>query len=314
MATPPKRLRSGRKTRKPGVFEAAIEREGYLSFAKRLYILKSLTFPGTLAERGARMTTIRFLLLTARSFFSGRSGLLLENLALRQQWAVMKNSIKRPRLRLRDRLFWILLSRAWAEWRCPLVIVKPATVIAWHREGFRLFWKRKSRKRGPGRPRVSKELRDLVRRMGEANPTWGAPRIHGELMKLDIEVSERTVSNLIPGRTKPPSQTWRTFLKNHMHVTCAIDFFAVPTVHFRILFVLIILEHSRRGVVHFNVTEHPCAPWTAQQVVEAFPWESAPAYLLRDRDRIYSSGFRRRVRGLAGEIPVRHLLPIFRFS
>ena len=233
--------------------------------------------------------------MTARSLFRTRSELLLEKLALRQQLAVMRASIKRPRLRLRDRLFWVLLSRIWTGWKSPLVVVKPATVIGWHRKGFRLFWRRKSRPRRPGRPRVSKEIRDLVRRMAESNPSWGAPRIHGELKKLGIEVSERTVSNLMPRRTKPPSQTWRTFLKNHMDVTCAIDFFTVPTVRFRIVFVLIILEHSRRKVVHFNVTEHPCAEWTAQQVVEAFPWESAPKYLSLDRDSTYSSRFRRRV-------------------
>ena len=244
------------------------------------------------------MTTMRFLLLTVRSLFRTRSGLLLENLALRQQLAVMKNSIKRPRFRRRDRLFWITLSRLWEGWKSPLVVVKPATVIAWHRKGFRLFWKLKSRTRRPGRPRVSKEIRDLVRRMVEANPTWGAPRIHGELRKLGIDVSERTVSNLMPRRTKPPSQTWRTFLKNHMDVTCAIDFFTVPTASFRILFVLVVMKHSRREIVHFNVTEHPCAEWTAQQIVEAFPWQSAPRYLLRDRDKIFAPHFRKRVKGM----------------
>ena len=177
-------------------------------------------------------------------------------------------------------------------------MVKPATVIGWHRRGFRLFWDRKSRSGRPGRPRVSREIRDLVRRMADANPTWGAPRIHGELRKLGMDVSERTVSNLMPRRTKPPSQTWRTFLKNHMDVTCAIDFFTVPTASFRILFVLVIMKHSRRQIVHFNVTEHPCARWTAQQIVEAFPWESAPRYLLRDRDSIFAHSFRRRVRGM----------------
>jgi len=244
------------------------------------------------------MKTIRFLLLTVRSLVKTRSALLLENLALRQQLAVIRGSVKRPRLRFRDRLFWVILSRVWRGWKKPLVVVKPATVIGWHRKGFKLFWKRKSRRTGPGRPRVSKETRDLVRRIAEANPIWGAPRIHGELKKLGIDVSERTVSNLMPRRTKPPSQTWRAFLKNHMDVTYAIDFFTVPTAGFRILFVLIILKHSRRRVVHFNVTEHPCAEWTAQQLVEAFPWESAPRYLLRDRDKIFAPHFRKRVKGM----------------
>ena len=244
------------------------------------------------------MKTIKLLLLTIRTMFKCRSGLVLENLALRQQLAVMRNSVKRPRLHFRDRLFWVILSRIWKVWKSPLVVVKPATVIGWHRKGFRLFWKRKARRKGPGRPRVSKEIRDLVHKMAEANPSWGAPRIHGELKKLGIGVSERTVSNLMPHRTKPPSQTWRTFLKNHMDVTCAIDFFTVPTATFRILFVLVILEHSRRKVVHFNVTENPYAEWAAQQLNESFPWESAPRYLLRDRDRTFAPYFRRRVQGM----------------
>ena len=161
--------------------------------------------------------------------------LVLENLALRQQLAAMKRSAKRPRLRNRDRLFWILLSRFWGNWQEPLIVVKPETVIRWHRRGFKLFWKFKSRRKGPGRPPVSPEIRDLILKMANANPLWGAPRIHGELLKLGIEISERTVSNLMPSRlTTPPPQTWRTFLKNHMENMVSIDFFTVPTATFRI--------------------------------------------------------------------------------
>ena len=211
----------------------------------------------------------------------------------------MKRSAKRPRLRNRDRLFWVLLSRFWRNWQEPLIVVKPETVIRWHRKGFKLFWKFKSRRKGPGRPPVSREIRDLIRTMAKANPLWGAPRIHGELLKLGIEISERTVSSLMPRRdTKPPSQTWRTFLKNHMTSMVSIDFFMVPTATFRILFVLVILSHSRRRVSHFNATFNPTSRWTAQQIVEAFPWDTAPKYLLRDRDSIYGTFLRNRVKNM----------------
>jgi hypothetical protein len=209
----------------------------------------------------------------------------------------MKRSIKRPQLRSRDRLFWVLLSRFWSNWQEALIIVKPETVIGWHQKGFRLFWKFKSRRKGPGRPPISPEIRNLILKMAKANPLWGAPRIHGELLKLGIKVSERTVSSLMPRRVpKPPSQTWRTFINNHMMNMVSIDFFTVPTAKFRILFVLVILGHSRRPVVHFNVTAHPTANWTAQQIIEAFPWDTAPKYLLRDRDSIYGSYFRNRIK------------------
>jgi putative transposase len=231
------------------------------------------------------------------SKFKISSNFAAENLALRQQLVVMKRANKRPKIRMADRLFWVLLSRIWSPWRKSLVIVKPDTVVYWHRKGFKLFWKFKSK--GPGRPQVSREIRDLVRRMAAANPSWGAPRIHGELLRLGFEVSERTVSNLMPRR--PPnsklSQTWRTFLKNHAN-KCSIDFFTIPTAAFNILFVLVVLSHSRRKVVHFNVSSNPTAEWTAQQIVEAFPWDTAPKYLMRDRDSIYGVFFRNRVKNM----------------
>ena len=180
-----------------------------------------------------------------------------------------------------------------------MIVVKPETVIRWHRKGFKLFWKFKSRRKGLGRPPVSPEIRDLILKMAAANPLWGAPRIHGELLKLGIEISERTVSNLMPSRlTTPPSQTWRTFLKNHMKNMVSIDFFTVPTATFRIFFVLVILSHSRRQVVSFNMTPSPTAKWTGQQIIEAFPWDTAPKYLLRDRDSIYGAYFRQRVKNM----------------
>ena len=166
------------------------------------------------------------------------SDLVLENLALRQQLAIWKRHNKRPQIRTKDRLFWIVLCRFWSNWQESLIIVKPKTVIWWHRKGFKLFWRFKSRLKGSRRPPVSPEIRGLILKMAAANPLWGAPRIHGELLKLGIKISERTVSNLMPCRlTTPPSQTWRTFLKNHMKNMISIDFFTVPTATFRIFFV-----------------------------------------------------------------------------
>jgi hypothetical protein len=181
------------------------------------------------------------------------------------------------------------------------MLVQPATVVRWHAQAFKRYWARKSQRGDPGRPAVSREIRDLVRRIAASNPLWGAPRIHGELLELGIDVSQRTIGRLLPKHRKPPSQTWRTFLENHAPDLAALDFFTVPTVTFRVLFVLVVLRHDRRRVVHINVTEHPTAAWTAQQVVEAFPWDSAARYLLRDRDAIYGALFRRRVTGLGIE-------------
>jgi len=225
--------------------------------------------------------------------------LVLENLALRQQLAVLQRSVKRPRLRRRDRAFWVLLSRVWANWRSALTIVKPDTVVRWHRKGFKLYGRWKSRKRGPGRPPVSPEIRELIRPMAEADPLWGAPHIHGELLRLGIDISERTVSNLMPKRDpRPPSPTWITFLRNHRDTMASVDFFTVVTVTFGILYVFIVLSHGRRELLQFNVTAHPSAEWTARQTVQAFPWDTAPRYLLRDRDCIHGEAFRRRVRQL----------------
>jgi putative transposase len=170
-------------------------------------------------------------------------------------------------------------------------------VVRWHREGFRRYWRWMSRRR-VGRPVIAPEIRALIRRMSSANPLWGAPRIHGELLKLGIDVSQATVSKYRVPSPKPPSQTWRTFLTNHAKDLVAIDFFTVPVATFRILYVLLVLSHNRRHIVHFNVTEHPTSQWTAQQIVEAFPFDTAPRSLLRDRDQIYGVDFQRRVRSL----------------
>src|SRR2546425_644258 len=222
----------------------------------------------------------------------------LENLALRHQLAVYKKTVTRPKVCRSDRLFWVALSRVWAGWRQALVIVSPNTVLRWQRRRFRDYWTSLSARPPAGRPPVSRQTRALVLRMAQANPLWGAPRIDGELQKLGIEVAERTVSRLLPMRRIPPSQTWRTFLANHVRDLVSIDFFTVPTAGLRVLFVLVVLAHHRRRVVHFNVTEHPTARWTTQQIVDAFPDDSAPSYLLRDRDQVYGQQFRHRVKGM----------------
>ena len=193
-------------------------------------------------------------------------------------------------------MFWLCLSRTWKHWRRALIIVRPETVVSWHRKGFRLFWTWISRGKCSGRPEAIPEIRALIRKMAAANPLWGAPRIHGELLKLGIEISERTVSRLLTRKRRPPSQSWKTFLDNHVSELVSVDFFTVPTATFRVLFVLVLLAHPRRRLVHFNVTEHPTAEWTAQQIREAFPEDRVPRYLIRDRDGVYGDQFRDRVR------------------
>jgi len=244
------------------------------------------------------ITLLLHLLRLLPFLFGGHRQLALENLALRQQLAVYKRTVTRPPLRRTDRLFWVGLARVWAGWRQPLVIVTPETVLRWQRRRFREYWTKLSGRPTGGRPPVNAQIKALIIRLATANPLWGAPRIHGELLKLGIDVAERTVSRLLPKRRIPPSQTWRTFLANHVRDLVSLDFFTVPTVRLRVLFVLVVLAHHRRRVVHFNVTEHPTAHWTAQQIVDAFPDASAPAYLLRDRDQVYGEQFRHRVKGM----------------
>jgi putative transposase len=233
------------------------------------------------------MSALISLLLTLGGLARSRAALHLEVLALRHQLQVLQRSRPR-RLRLvkADRWLWAWLSRSWTGWRTALVIVKPATVIAWHRQGFRLLWTWRSRRR-TGRPNVPPDVRALIRTMSQTNPLWGAPRIHGELLKLGVDICQATVAKYMVRRGAPPSQTWRTFLANHRQQNAAADFFVVPTATYRLLFVLMILAHERRRVVHVAVTDHPTAAWTAQQLREAFPWDDAPRYLLHDRDMAF---------------------------
>jgi putative transposase len=245
------------------------------------------------------LISLTTLLTTLSSIFHSRAALQLENLALRHQIGVLqRSSRKRPKLTLVDRLLWVWLSRIWSGWQSALALVKPETVVAWHRKGFRLFWTWKVRHGQPGRPIVSREVRDLIRKMCRENLSWGAPRIHGELLKLGINIGESSVSKYMVRSRKPPSQTWRTFLENHAQQLVSIDFFTVPTIRFQVLYVFLVLAHDRRRILHFNVTAHPTAEWTGQQLREAFPFDQLPRYLLRDRDRIFGDDFRGQVRDM----------------
>jgi putative transposase len=233
-----------------------------------------------------------------RALLANSAAVSLENVALRHQLAVLQRSVDRPRLRRRDRLLWVALSQLWAGWRASLLIVQPATVLAWHRQGFRLYWRWKSRRRSVGRPPLDLELRALIRRMARENPTWGRRRIQAELCFLGYEVAELTVAKYMHRPSPRPSSTWRTFFEAHIGEIVAIDFFVIPTITFHLLFGFLILRHHRRELVHFNVTDHPTAAWAAHQLVESFPEETAPKYLLRDRDAIYGDAFVRRVKSL----------------
>jgi hypothetical protein len=222
--------------------------------------------------------------------FHGRRRLLLENLALRQQLAALKRRRPRPRLAVFDKLFWILARRFWSEWNQALIVVTPETVVRWHRAGFRLYWKLISKVRRPiGRRQIPKEVRELIFRMVAENPTWGAPRIHGELLMLGFDISERTISRWMKRapRDPEPAKRWLTLLRNHREAIAAMDFFTVPTLRFSVLYGFFVISHDRRQILHFNVTKHPTSLWIVQQLREAFPFESGPRFLIFDRDGKY---------------------------
>jgi putative transposase len=191
------------------------------------------------------------------SWFQSRHAMQLEILALRHQLAVYQKSVKRPQLQPADRCFWAWFSRLWSGWQHTLEFVHPRTVLAWQKQRFRDYWRRLSQRGKPGRPTISKAVRDLIQDMWCSNPTWGSPRIVGELRKLGITVAKSTVEKYRPRDRKPPSPTWKAFLSNHVKDIVACDFFTVPTVQCRVLFVFIMLAHDRRRIMHFNVTEHP---------------------------------------------------------
>jgi len=247
---------------------------------------------------------IAAFLRSALALFRSRGRQALIELALRQQLAVYSQTKHKPRLRQVDRAFWIALRRLWPRWKEVLVIVKPATVVRWHHEGFRIYWRWTS-KRGPGPPRLPSEVRGLIGRFALEN-AWGARKIHAELEKLGFGVSLATVSRYLPKRLPggPQRESWRTFLRNHRDSIAAMDFFTVLTVGFRVLYVWFVLAHGRRQLLHFNVTANPTELWVVQQLREVFPEASAPAYLVHDRDSIFSKGVREAICSFGTE-PVR---------
>ena len=221
-----------------------------------------------------------------------------EILFLRQQLLVLKRSAPtRPRLKNSDRLILVWLYHLFPSLLGAAVIFKPETLVRWHRGGFRLFWRWKSRRRA-GRPAVSSEIRSLVRQMSRENPLWGAPRIHGELLKLGVEISQSSVAKYMERRRGPPSQSWRTFLRVHAPHIAAVDLFVVPTIGFKLLYGLVVIHLDRRRLVWTNVTANPTAEWLARQITEAFPWNQTPRYLIRDRDRAYGAVVTQRLRAM----------------
>ena len=231
------------------------------------------------------------LLALVGRLFGSRRDLLLENLALRQQLVVLKRRRPRSRFTSHDRFFWVFLRRFWPGWKQSLVLVQPETVVRWHRAGFKLYWTWLSRHRVcGGRKRVSKELQSLIFRMVTQNSTWGAPRIHGELKMLGFDVSERTVLRWMrkAPRNPEPAKRWTAFLNNHREAIAAMDFFTVPTLTLRVIYCFFVIAHDRRRILHFNVTRHPTSEWVSQQLREAFPYDSAPKYLIFDRGAYFS--------------------------
>jgi transposase InsO family protein len=221
-----------------------------------------------------------------------------EILVLRHQINVLRRkSPNRPALSNIDRLLFVLLSRLVPTILDALTMIRPDTVIRWHRAGFRAYWRWKSGPHG-GRPRTSREIRQLIRDMSIANPLWGAPRIHGELLKLGIDVGQSTVAKYMAKRKRPPSQGWRTFLHNHADGIASMDLFVVPTISLRLLYGLLILQHGRREILWLGVTAHPTTEWIARQLTEAFGWRAAPRYLVRDRDAVYGDIFIRRLQAM----------------
>jgi putative transposase len=229
---------------------------------------------------------LRLLPVPVIGFFRSRRDLLLENFALRQQLAVLKRRHSHPRLAVTDRLFWVILRRFWSRWRETLILVQPETVVRWHRAGLKLYWTWLSRHPiRAGRKCVSVELRELIFRMVRENPTWGSPRIHGELKMLGFDISERTVLRWMrkAPRNSDPAKRWAAFVSNHREAIAAMDFFTVPTLTFGVLYCFFVIAHDRRRILHCNVTRHPNSALVVQQLREAFPYDSAPGYLIFDR-------------------------------
>ena len=236
-----------------------------------------------------------FVLAVLTSPFKSKLRLEAENAVLRHQVIVLRRRLQgRIRLTNHDRWFFIQMYRWFPSILSVLTIVRPETLVRWHRAGFRRYWRWKSRSSG-GRPQIDTDLRVLIQ---IENPLWGAPRIHGELLKLGFEVAQSSVAKYMVKRREPPSQGWRTFLRNHAPEIAAMDLFVVPTIGFGLLYAFVIVRIDRRDLAWINVTANPTAEWVARQITEAFPWDEAPHYLIRDRDRIYGSVVTRRLRAM----------------
>jgi transposase InsO family protein len=247
---------------------------------------------------GAMFAILHALGMFVAERFKSQSRLEAENVFLRHQLSIaMRQAPPRVRLRGSDRALLIWMTRLWPSLLGSVQVVQPDTVLRWHRAGFKAFWRWKSRHRA-GRPRIDRSLRDLIRRMSRENPLWGASRIHGELLMLGFQVAQSTVSKYMARPSRPPSQTWKTFLRNHTEAIAAVDMCVVPTLNFDLLFVFLVLGHGRRQLLWFDVTRHPTAEWLARQITETFPWTSAPAYLVRDNDRAFGPVFTSRVRAM----------------
>jgi transposase InsO family protein len=241
---------------------------------------------------------IRFVLAVLASPFKSKSRLEAENAVLRHQLIVLRRKLKgRARLTNNDRCFFVWMYRWFPTILKVVTIVQPETLVRWHRAGFRRHWRWKSRSRG-GRPQVELELRTLIRQMSVENQLWGAPRIHGELLKLGFSVAQSSVAKYMVKRCGPPSQGWRTFLRSHAPDIAAMDLFVVPTIGFKLLYGFVIVRIHRRDLVWINVTANPTAEWVARQITEAFPWDGAARYMIRDRDRIYGTVVTRRLRAM----------------
>jgi len=239
-----------------------------------------------------------FALAVLTSPFKSKLRLEAENAVLRHQLNVLRRRLHgRVRLTNNDRWFFIQLYRWFPSILQVLTIIQPETLLHWHRAGFRRYWRWKSNSRG-GRPQIQTELRVLIRQISMENPLWGAPRIHGELLKLGFEVAQSSVAKYMAKRRGPPSQGWRTFMHNHAPDIAAMDFFVVPTLGFKLLYAFVVVRLERRDLVWINVTAHPTAEWVAHQITEAFPWNEAPRYMIRDRDRIYGTVVTRRLRAM----------------
>jgi len=238
---------------------------------------------------------LRILLIFYFSFFKSQSRLQLENIYLRKQLEILKRSNRKIKIKNQDRFFFLFMKRIFANWQSSLLIIKPSTVINWHRKGFKFYWRWKCRNSG-GRPKIPQEQINLIKKMAKDNPLWGVPHVHGEMLKLGYEISESTVMRYMPKKEgSTTGQNWKTFLKNHSSEIISIDYFCVPTISYKLLHVFVFLSYERRKIIHYNVTFHPTSEWTVQQLKNAFYDSEIPKYLIRHRDSIFGNLFKNSV-------------------